>query len=187
MAFNISEIKSTLNRYGGPARTSHFDVTITNPRSLSTAGNGMSTRDLVFFAEAAEVPGVSLQTSEIRHGGYGFPDKRPYRTGFVDVNIRFVEDAEAKSLTFFQKWVDSIAKFSDRGSSAKDTYLYPDEYQTTLNIKQYDTSGQIILDCKIFEAYPMTIVPISLDWASQNEIAKFTVSFAYGSWTTNKI
>lgn len=189
MAFNIQDIKSAVNRYGGNLRTSHFDVALTLPQGLiSTLSSAdvMPTRDLVFFAEAAELPGISLQTSEIKHSGYGLIDKRPYRSSFIDSNIRFSEDAEAKSITFFQKWLDAIAGFSDRSSAGKDQMLYPDEYQTTIEVSRYDNTGNKILTCSLYKAYPITVTPISLDWATQNEISKFTVTFGYESWKTDK-
>ena len=190
MAFNIQEIQATINRYGGNLRTSHFDVAITAPQALLTTltsgDNGMPTRDLVFFAEAAELPGVSLQTSEIKHSGYGLIDKRPYKSNFVDTNIRFAEDANAKTINFFQTWVDEIANFSDRTNGSRDQMRYPDEYQTTIEVTRYDPSGNKVLVCSIYRASQITVAPVTLDWATQNEISKFTVTFGYESWKTSK-
>ncbi len=191
MAFNVSDIKANINKYEGPMRTSHFSVAITPPIGLTNRVNesdtGLSARDLVYLAEAAELPGISLQTTEIKQMGYGLVDKRPYKSSFVDTNIRFVEDSNADSISFFHMWLDSIAGFADRSNDGKDQMMYPDEYQTTIEVTQYDKTGEKSMICSLYKAYPLTITPIALDWASQNEAAKFLVTFAYESWNTDKI
>lgn len=151
-----------------------------NPFQIAESISSMSSRDLRFFAEAATIPGVQLQTAEIRHEGYGTFQKRPYQTIMPDVDVTFVEDATAKSLSIFHNWIKRISSFSR--TQGNQTFEYPDNYKCDIIILQYDSEGNMIYGVNLLEAYPTTVTPVNLSWTSANEPARFNVSFTYHSW-----
>lgn len=218
--FNINDFRSSLNKYGGTAAVSDFQIIIphelalalggldlfgggggfggfltelqnlpnrflniaSNPLEALTTLGQMSSRDLRFFAESASIPGVQLQTSEVRHEGYGLFQKRPYQTIMTDVDVTFLEDGAGKSLALFHNWIRKISNFStNRGNQ---TFAYPDSYKCDIIILQYDSAGNMIYGVTLLDAFPTTVTPVNLNWNSQNEPARFTVSFSYVSWNS---
>lgn len=68
MAFNITELMSTIDFYDGIHKPSHFYVEIHPPQWL---GDRQVVRDLKFLCEATNLPGIQLQTVSVRPLGYG--------------------------------------------------------------------------------------------------------------------
>lgn len=176
MTFHIQDILSAIEANGGLARSSHYEVRI--PRAGSS---GMSSQDLSYFADTAQLPGMSFQTADTLYRGHGIMERRPYMQNYVDAEIGFMMDANGGAHEYFTDWINKVSK-QDPDDDDGFMYEYPDEYVSDMEIEQFNPAGDSIKTWKLLRAWPLTITPVSVGWATQNEIARFTVNFAYNSW-----
>jgi len=193
-AFNISEFKSNISEYG-ILQNNKFSVFIPiSPNVLvSTFTNTLdplftidSMRALQFRAEAASVPGFSLQTQDVRVQGTGVNQKMPFNALFPDVNVTFLADSGADIYKYFYSWFSNIVDFTGSSFSfyPSPSYEvgYKSDYVTDISILVYDNFGNLTKQIILYEAFPDSITEIPLDWADKDRPMKFTVKFAYTRW-----
>lgn len=56
---------------------------------------------------------------------------------------------------------------------------YYGDYISDIELYYFDSNGEKTFKVTFLECYPTLITPIQLDWASQNEVIKLSVNFAY--------
>ena len=188
--FNIAEFNSKVNKYG-VLKTSGVAVTLTPPRGI-VLQLGFNMADIPFMAEATNIPGVSLATTEIRRHGYGVIEKKPYVPIFTDIEIVFRADKRAELYKFFQQWMRMIINFDGRNSINSDTGIisgqklyevaYKDFYMSTLAVHVLNNQGEEPLTVVMTEAYPIFLGPVGMAWGSVNDYVKFTVKFTFRDW-----
>lgn len=177
MPFNLNEFKSSFNTKA-PAKSSDFEIRIF-AKALKT------NTDLVLRAEAAEVPGRSVTTSEYRD--IGPVRKLGYGVIYPEINIRFVLSDNYEEKKYFDRWLDGIVGSHriDNSSSNRFSVGYYDDYVGRVEIINYDSSGLQVYKTTLIEAYPLIVSPVSLDWGT-SDIAKLNVSFAYRNYEHEK-
>lgn len=167
----------------GVARTNLFDVTITAPQIL--VGNPTAPK-ISLYAEGAAVPGRSITTQEVFRYGYGPSEKVPYSMQFNDVTLQFIGDGQGEIYKFFYNWMQGIVRgdYDVRGAkldrNAKGAYEveFKENYATNIAIVQYNEQGQIVLETTLFDAFPIQVPDVSLNW-SDGSMMQFSVTFAY--------
>jgi hypothetical protein len=189
LAFSINEISSALSSVKGLTVASHFDVLITTPE---WATGQTIVRQIPFLCCAAQLPGVGFQTTDIRPHGYGLFERRPIFTNFTTVPMTFYCDAEGNVIKFFQSWAKSINNFNTEQSTGSASngakmhdFQYPDYYETTIEVSQYDATSKKILTWKLNRAYPLTINNIDVSWDAENQLNKLNVEFFFCSWSSD--
>jgi hypothetical protein len=187
MPFNIAEFQANIAAGGGLMKKNKFLVNITPPTSIlgrSAGGTSLYSvgRTLEFYAESASIPGISLQTSELRRQGVGNLEKAVYGAALTDVDIRFTIDQYTENFKFFQMWMDTIYNYNpSRGTEYE--MEYKDSYCTTLTIFVYNEiePEQPIMILDLYDAFPVSISDIGLDWGG-SDIMKLNVRFNFLSW-----
>lgn len=192
--FNLSNFRSTINKYNGLAKPHLYVVTISPPQAL-TGQNGSVASDLRFFCDAAELPGISVMTTDVRHYNYGPSERKPYAPVFVDTNLTFMLDNKGQILEFFHTWMQNVIDFNGGRGIAGDAVNgafpyevhYSDEYTTTITISQFDQHENEIIVYELLSAYPLTINSVPTNWAQANDVERLNVAFTYRSWQTKKL
>ena len=175
MSFKPSELLATLNK-NGVAKSSHFEVQITGP------GTTGEENDLMFRADACELPGRTISTSEYRI--YGPIRKVAYASTYTDTSIGFLCSEDLREKRYFDEWQDIIMHHrATSGMSAKHTKGryetgYYEDYVRTIEIRQYNVSGAKQSTHYLDEAYPIGIAPIALSWGNE-ELIRLQVTFAF--------
>lgn len=158
------------------ARPSRFDVNIPIPITLipyvSTA------RNLTYRCESANLPGRQLATMEQKN--YGPVETYPYTTTFNDIDLTFLVDADMNQRIFFDAWINYINPIYNNN------FRYKGDYSTTLRINQYDQTNELTYSVDLFEAFPISINQMDLDWSSDG-VHKLTVTFNYTYWNNNSL
>jgi len=187
MPFNINELKAEVAVNGGFLKNNKFGVLVTKPNGLPSSYGDLSS--LFFYAESAMIPGISLQTSEIRRQGVGTLEKAVWGAAFTDCDVSFRIDRKAKTWNFFQNWMKLIYDF-DIDSNSHYQMSYKNDYATTLTIVVYSDNFEsvekppIIID--LIDAFPVSISDMSLNWGS-SDILKLNVKFNFRSWNLRNI
>lgn len=181
---------STINANGGLTRSSKFLVTITAPAiPLDMAA------DLQFFCDSAQLPGIAMQTDEVRVSGYGNLEKRPYASIFQDVPCTFFNDSDGRVLKFFHKWVQLVYNFNDSASMDAEsaagvptnTFSYPKDYFGTVSITHYDEKADAVITYILYEAYPISVGDVQVSWDQADTLMRIPVTFTYKWWAAETL
>ena len=175
MAGSITEFKASFRK--DLARPNKFDVNIPVPLTLIPYVN--NARSLNYRCESANLPGRSLATTEQKIGSNPV-EKYPYLTTFNDMQLTFMVDDDMSQKVFFDAWLNFI------NPQYNYNFRYKGDYATVITVNQYDVTNQISYSCNLYDAYPVSIEALDLDWAVDG-YHKLRVTFAYTYWQNNSL
>jgi hypothetical protein len=169
-------------------RNNRFLVTIPTPKLFPRDSN-RSILNLDLVCNSGTLPGVSVSTSEIRRHGIGPVEKRPYSVNFIDLNLSFIIDGRGGIHRFFTLWMDGIVRF-DRLVTNPDNrpfqqpyeVAYRDEYVTDIIIYIYDDKSRQVYKVTAYNAFPLFMGDINLNWGATDDYVILPVTFGYTSW-----
>ena len=192
MPFSIDEFRSNVSRNGGLLKNNRFVVRIPIPnvlagRSVGGVNTLQTGRILDYYAESVSVPGISLQTSELRRQGVGNIEKMAYGAAFTDCNVTFRIDQKTQVWNLFQAWMDTIYNYNlSRGTEYE--LEYKDNYASTLTIFVYNevTPDYPVMIIDLIDAYPVSISDIALNWGA-SDFMRLNVRFNFLSWNERNV
>lgn len=184
MAFRLSEFKSQMDFFGGPARGSLFEVQIFGAPGTSRANS----RDLTFFCKNATIPGMVFNAAQAEYVGQ-LRRFMPQTWNPEPVQAIFMLDSDHQVLSFFHSWAQQIVNYStaagpfaEVGGKLPFEVGYKDSYSCRIVIRQYSTnyeqSGtyyEVILD----NAFPIQIGDVDLAWENNDSYSVLPISFQY--------
>jgi hypothetical protein len=183
VAFNISNFKAVMDKHGGPARTSLFEVEIAGKQNLQSI---ISNDDLRFFCQSISVPGINIETTPYKPTGIGFPESMPMNTTPDALNCVFMLDSNHKVITFFHRWISSVVNVSaSKGDTTAGLPRHQIEYKSnymapSMTVRHYSTSDPFRSYQYVFYGvYPTQVSAIDLAWATKDTPATVTVNFSY--------
>lgn len=176
MAGSISAFKSSFKT--DLARPSRFDVLIPVPIILF-ASPLVTSRSLLYRCETAQLPGRTFEMHEQKT--YGPIEKYPHLASYTDIDLTFLVDDDMKQKYMFDAWFDFINPY------LSNNYSYKDEYATTITINQYDVANKLSYSVDLFDAFPISVNQLDLDWGNTDSVHKLSVTFAYTYWRNNSI
>ena len=172
MAGNINDFKSSFNK--DLARTNRFDVNI--PVPLTLIPYVTSAKSLTYRCETAQLPGRTFATTEQRT--YGPIEKYPYLNTYNDIDLTFIVDDDMQQKILFDAWLNYINPLYNNNMR------YKSDYSTILKINQYDVTGELTYSINLYDAFPISMNQLDLDWGSDG-YHKLNVTFAYTRWENN--
>ena len=191
MAFSVTDITSTISKYNGIHRPSHFLVRITPPTFLGVEGY---IRDVEYLCDATNLPGIHFDTTPVKPMGYGTSELRPYDTVFNPIRCDFFVDNKGDFFKFFHKWMGNINNFGRDILKASDStglnyyeFAYPKEYEGTIELYLYTAEGSELKTTKLLNAFPIDIGDLGLAWEMNDSISRISVTFAYNTWSTGTL
>lgn len=190
MPFNINEFKSTLNKYGGPARKSLFVLDI---GALKIFNNGMNVSDLRFFCQTASIPGLNYSVTDYYPNSFGIRQTVPIAMSPDQLNVVFMVDSDQMVLRFFHQWMQSIINynyangpFSQIENQLPYEVGYRNDFSTTASIKHYSTDSEDRYYEYVFaDVFPTQVGPIDVSWSDSNSFSTVTVNFTYSHMITS--
>ena len=185
----IDTLKSTISKRGGLARSNRFNVMFTPPtmslgsRNSNTlvgslasgdTGGAADSRDIALLCESVSIPSRAISTLDYVSDRQS--NKFPYTHIDEDVQMSFILTNDYYVKRVFDSWLSSIIDVNDYAIG------YKNDYSTDVTIQHLDLEGKVIHSIKLQKAYPLSINAIELNNASENEMSKVTVSFAYDKY-----
>jgi hypothetical protein len=174
MAGSINDFISSFQK--DLARPNRFDVSI--PIPLGLIQYIKTSAPLQYRCEASNLPGRTVATTEQKT--YGPIEKYPYLSTYNDTDLTFIVGGDMKEKIFFDAWINFV------NPTLSNNFRYKTDYATTLSINQYDQNNQLTYTVALFDAYPISINQLDLDW-SNDSYHKLSVTFAYTYWKNNSI
>jgi hypothetical protein len=140
----------------------------------SRTSNSSVSRYLALQCEAAELPGRTLQTADVKI--YGPPFKIPYNSQYGDTTLTFLCTNDFFERKLFDRWIDAI------NPSDTNNLRFPkgqsSRYMINIKIIQYDDFIKQIYAVELIDAFPIGVAPQSLSW-SDDSFHRLSVQFAY--------
>lgn len=145
----------------------------------SKTSNASMSRYLALQCEAAELPGKTLQTADVKI--YGPTFKVPYQTQYSDMSLTFLCTNEFYERKLFDRWMECIHPTDTnnlrfpKGQSSR--------YLTNIKIIQYDDFIKQIYAVELIDAFPIGVAPMSLNWA-EDGFHRLSIQFGYQRFKT---
>jgi len=190
----LNDIISHFNSDDGYASPNRFEVVLPTPASnASTNGGGLfgifqsfyagltgeaDKRSISLRCESVSLPGRTLNTLDDTNI-YG-----PVRqivdgvTYAEDVTMMFQSSSGLAERAFFEDWQRNA--FNEGNWNVN----YHKDYVSTIEIYLLDKKDTRRYGIKLFDAFPRTIGAIDLNYASNNEMIKTSVTFSFRYWET---
>jgi hypothetical protein len=175
MAGSINDFKASFQK--DLARPNKFDVNI--PVPLTLIPYVKNAKNLVYRCENANLPGRTFATTEQKIGSNPV-EKYPYLTTYNDLDLTFIVDDDMNQKVFFDAWMNFI------NPTYNYNFRYKGDYSTAITINQYDVTNQISYSINLWDAYPISMNQMDLDWSSDG-YHKLNVTFAYTYWQNNSL
>lgn len=180
--FNIQDFKSNLKSVG---RTAHFKVDISLPQFLISK---YGREDLSIRAMAVNIPGVTIETIQTRRGATNTIESFPVNKSFTDLGVSFICDAEGKTLSIFEDWINFIFPTQNEYSKNKHRVAYRNDYiSPTISITCYDIHGNPSIEYIFTNAYPVRKNDVNLNWGSLDDMMVLNVDFKYTTYQKRAI
>jgi hypothetical protein len=175
MAGSINDFKASFQK--DLARPNKFDVNI--PVPLTLIPYVKNAKNLVYRCENANLPGRTMMTLDQKIGSNPV-EKYPYISTYNDLDLTFMVDDDMNQKVFFDAWLNFI------NPTYNYNFRYKGDYSTAITINQYDVTNQISYSINLWDAYPVSMNQMDLDWSSDG-YHKLNVTFAYTYWTNNSL
>lgn len=201
------DIQKFLSSVTPPLKASKFlfELNTIPPGLASSVSTGYSwnetRKNLSFYAENVDIPGIALMTTGVYRYGYGPLEAKPYAPQYGSLKVLFRGDQDGFILNFMRSWMgltvnfqmsmkDSITThngFDRSGTATSNTYTQATPYEVAYK-SDYAASGTIILmneksdiiqRVTMSDIYPVAMEPVPLSWSAHNTYAQFPVQFNY--------
>ena len=170
---NINDFKAKLA--GGGARANQFKVTMPFPGYAQVGGE---IEDLAFLCTTAQIPAMNVGLVNVPFRGRQI--KIAGDRTFADWSITVLNDTNFKLRNAFERWQNGINNMSDNEGLSN-----PVDYQVDAFIDQLDRNGNTLKSYTLRGAFPTEIAAIDLNFATNDEVETFGVTFQYQYFETN--
>jgi len=185
MAFNIQSFRSAMALDG--ARPNLFEVAMTFPQ-IATAGvpasarvgsDGLGTAEQFrFFCRAAQLPGTTVNAIPVNY--FGRELKFAGNRIFPEWTVTLLNDEDFRIRNAFELWLNGLN--SHRGNLRNPAFASPTSYTTQATVTQFAKTGEALKSYTFVGMFPIDVSPIEVDWAANDTIEEYAVTFAYQWW-----
>lgn len=160
---------------GGGARPNQFRVELSFPAIVN--GTGDAARKAQFLCFGTSMPGSQLGITMANYRGREVPlaGERTFQPWAINV----YNDTDFAIRDAFENWMGKINDVKENTGVTN-----PLLYTSQLSVKQLDRNGATLKTYTIYDAWPMQIGEIQLDFSANTQLETFPVQFVYTYWTT---
>jgi hypothetical protein len=167
----VDDFKAKLR--GGGARPNLFKATINFP--------GYANGDVElssFLCEAAALPASNLSLIELPFRGRRL--KMAGDRTFDTWTVTIINDVNFTIRNAMERWMNGMNAHSDNTGLTN-----PVDYEADLVVEQIDRNGDTLKTYNFRSCFPTNLSQIDLNYASENEIERFTVEFQVQYWESD--
>jgi hypothetical protein len=186
---NIANLFTELNLNREFARTCRYLVDIPSPRCILNApaipgGYNFSSESssLRYACNAAELPGVTITPLEFRH--YAFMQRIAHHPTFTPVTFNFYCFGGMQERAYFEYWANSLVSFQSGLVNYPQDAAGNPQTTTSITVTQYANDNTPIYKVTMFDAFPINIGPMTLNWAD-DRVHELSITFGYTKWRTS--
>jgi len=164
---DINSFKTALGE--GGARPNQFRVQITFPGDAATAEQQL-------LVTGASLPASTVNPAIIQYRGREV--KLAGERIFDPWTITIVNDTSFTLRKKFESWMNAM---NNRHDNTADL-MEPGEYQREINVFHLDRNDKDLMAIQLEEAFPINMSEIALQYAQNDIIEEYTVTFQYQSY-----
>lgn len=169
MAFNATQFRQTMTGHG--ARANLFEVEVTFPDDDGGAGNKFT-----FTCRSAQLPASTIGVAEAYYFGrrVSFAGDRT----FQDFQVQVIVDEDHLVRKAFEKWQNRLG-IIDHNTNRVERKDGKAVY-SNMTVKHYaKEGGQAIKTYTLYNAFPVDIGAVELDWQENDTIMMFPIVLRY--------
>ncbi len=179
---SVTDLERELDSFRETIEQLILDLTgIRNPwGNLFAEDSATISRSLALQCEAAELPGKSLITQDVKI--YGPTFKVPYQSQFNEITLTFLcTNKTFYERKLFESWIESIMPTDT--NNLRFPRSESGSYLSNIKILQYDERANEIHIVELIDAFPASIAAQPLSW-SEDGFHRLSVQFAYERYRT---
>ena len=173
----ISAFKAQLQ--GGGARANQFRVELNFPSFIGSLGSAAGNA-AQFLCVASSLPASTM--SEITATFRGRPVYFAGDRTFPAWSVTVLNDTNFLIRNALERWSNGITNYT-----ATNGIMRPSDYQVDMSVHQLDRNDTVLKTYRFFDAFPVQIGDIQLNFDQGNQIESYGVSISYNYFTTNNI
>lgn len=172
--FNVERFKSALTN--GGLRPNQFAVQLSFPTYVGESATAVARAP--FLVNVAEMPGSIVNPASVLYRGREvvFAGDRIYAPWTITV----LNDSQMSVRNSIEAWMVGMEDLQ-----SKTGRLNPAEYQRNIDIFQLDRNGNILKSYLLLDAFPIDLAPVALDFAANDQVSTFNVTWRYQSFATS--
>jgi hypothetical protein len=174
--FNIDQFKARLG--DGGARPNQFRIDIHFPSVAQPAG--IQSDISSYLVNIAELPGQTIGVTPVYYRGREI--KLAGDKVFAPFTCTIINDSDFTLRNALERWMNLM-----ESNTAKTGEMAPLLYQQTIDVVQLNRKGVAIRQYNLRDAFPTDISPIGLDFAANDQLSTFSVTFQYQSFTVQSL
>ena len=191
--FSVSKLNASMQKSGGLVQPTLFLAQIQSPPAL---GGGADDRPQNFLCNSANLPGKNIIVQEHKRFGYGSPDRRVTSATFPEITLTFFVSNDGEPLQYFNEWLENIfyTNVSGGGNAISAstgvpvfTVRYRTEYTVQMEIAVFNVAQQQVMKYTLYEAFPMQIGDVTVEWGANDSFATVAVVFTYRYYQMNSV
>ena len=167
MVLGVDDFKAKLAC--GGVSPNLFKVTVNFPTAIPTDGDAELTS---FLCRAAQLPGSTIPAMTVPFRGRQL-QMAGDRT-FGDWETTIINDTDFAVRDAIERWMNGI-----NAHSANTGLTTPIAYEADLKVEQLDRDGTVIKTYTFRGAYPQDLSDISVSYSDNDNIERFTCTWAY--------
>ncbi len=194
MPFNAYEFAAEIDRTNSLAHQANFEMRVMIPPALlqdpdlnaqmtALGIDAQKGRDLSVRIDSMEFPGRSITNTPYRD--YGLVRNIAFESNMIPITSSVLLSSNFRERMFFNLWQDMIVgnyRFKSIGefntASKQFNIGYFNDYAAQVDIIQYDQGGHKTYECKLIDAYPQLVAPLSASWAA-DDYHRMNVTWVY--------
>lgn len=174
---NISAFKAQMQ--SGGARPNQFRVELTFPQFVGTTGM-IAGQSAEFLCKATTLPASTIEDTQ---GWYrGRPVHFAGERSFTPWTVTVYNDANFLIRNMFERWHHGVLNYATTNG-----ILRPTDYQVDMSVYQLDRNDVDLKKYNFYDAYPINIGAIALDFEQNNQLETFDVEFVYNYFVPDRI
>lgn len=179
MPFNAAAFRSKL-QFGGQ-RGNSFEVSITFPVAPGVPGD--PSNEFTFMCQGAQAPGFNVGSADAFYFGrrVSFNGDR----SFDDWTVEVINDEDFPVRGAFESWSNRL-HLLDHDTNQADKFQGQPVYSQA-KIKMFGKDGRVTKEYTLYNAFPINVSPMELNWQDVDNIQRFTATFRFDYFTTDKI
>ena len=88
--------------------------------------------------------------------------------------VTVLNDSSMSIRTAIEQWMGGMEDYEEKFG-----YISPSQYQRDIEVFQLDRNGNVLKAYRLFDAFPFDVSPVALDFAQNDTISSFSVTFHY--------
>lgn len=171
---DISKFKGLLG--AGGARPNQFRVILNWPGYVTSVPD----REFSLLVTGAALPASTVNPTLVQYRGREV--KLAGERIFDPWTVTIINDTEMSLRKPFEQWMNGMNDLETNTG-----VLAPTDYQVDIQVEHLDRNDEVLMTYNLYNAFPINMSEIALQYGQNDVIEEFTVTFNYSHYLTDTL